>query len=380
MIIYSTEIDAFTKHIIFMFDLLNIKYEKCDILNLNVEFQRYPVIQINDNYITNFHGMTDLIESINFFANDTESKISFETIYEKLLYKIYSEPDTNEIIKLVNFINIDTIKILYVKGYCLAHHIICSKNKKLINYFLLNTNLDHPFYTKSYFINSCNLKIPIVGNQSLLHIAVQNDIDVYHKLKNNINDSKDELGYYAYQYVENKNDINFNNKIIKLMKEKYVINFDIDKIIEEIYVNDELEENILQLLNSKETLSIKPNSMHNYGHVVKNNKIIVELLNSLNEKYHLNLDNKIFDIYAFTAEYDTDTNQNLDLHKDNSIITINWCLECSDDLEGTDIHYPTVNKIVKFNKNKICIHHGKLAHFVDNRINGKRKNLIIWIK
>jgi hypothetical protein len=131
---------------------------------------------------------------------------------------------------------------------------------------------------------------------------------------------------------------------------------------------------------SKKT-KIPPNSMHKSGVIFDKGDIYIKkFIDILNLKYDLQLEDKIFNIYAFTAEYSEDSNNDLEPHKDDSIITINWNLELSDDIDGTNLEMRSKNLLILPAMNQLLIHHGKIEHQVTKRIRGFRKNLIIWLK
>ena len=288
------------------------------------------------------------------------------------------EPDIDQIIIIISLLRISEIRYYHKKGYLLAHHIVMSDNKFLLKKFIQdNFGKMNNLLTKNHIFNTNGVKIMVPENQSMLHISASKP-DVYKILKNIIEDTPDILGYYAKDYLENRNDVNFLTKINNLMVKNYGVHWLIDNFIIDKYHNDTIKNEILEHI--KKSNKIKPNSMHKYGHNLTNLECIKNLVKKLNEKFNLSLENKIYEIYAFTAEYGLETNNKLDLHKDNSLITINWNLEIDEHLEGTEIVFPSINKEIQMEKSMINIHHGKLDHYVKPLISGSRLNLIIWIK
>lgn len=307
-------------------------------------------------------------------------QISVNILYDKLEYLIYSieESDIETILKIINILNGHEVSFYHKKGYLLAHHIITSGNSSLIDNFIkYNTRNLSTLLTSNYIFNTNGIKIVIPGNQSLLHISA-NNLEIYEKIKKVCADTPDILDYYAKDYLENHNNIKFLTTITEKMLKTYGVFFQLDYLIVDTYNNIDLQNKLLDIIrNSKQ---IKPNSMHKYGHVLNNLSCISDLVLKLNEIYKLGLTNKVYEISAFTAEYGSNTNNNLKLHKDNSIITINWNLELDSELIGTDIVFPSLDKSIKIKKSSLIIHHGKLEHYVEPLVSGSRINLIIWIK
>ena len=366
------------------FDKDSIKID--DVKNLTITYSKVPVIKVDSEFINNYNDFEDFIKQL---SHLTKLNISLDDIYNKLLKIIYSLEDTDtntntdidsdkEIMILFDIMKIKDINYYHNKGYLLAHHIISSGNNTLIKKFIL-TFFDklNSFLTKTYIFNNTSFKIYIPSRQNLKHIAAQNNPEIFNKLKI-IHEIEDECGNFPTDYYNNRNNISFLNSINKYISSKYEISYDINKLYIDIFENEELKNNIIEEIKSQD--KIKPNSMHKTGVILENSKYIKKLIDILNIKYDLNLDLKVYNIYAFTAEYSDGTNNYLDMHKDNSIITINWNLEASDDIEGTNLVIPSMDKIITPKKNQLIIHHGKLEHQVTERVNGSRTNLIIWLK
>jgi hypothetical protein len=301
-----------------------------------------------------------------------EYNIEKEQQYDKHISDIYSFNDDIEL-------DFKDLQYYHKKGYLLAHHVIQSFNDDLISKFI-NQNLNklNTYLTKNYILNTNGFKIVIVENQSILHIAAFNNIELYFKLKTLMLDTPDYLGYFAEDYFQNRNQHVFLSKINNIILSKFGVHFEPNNMIVDNYDNIFIKNDLLKFI--KESNVIKPNSMHNYGHNLNDLSIIKKLINLLNNRYSLNLDDKIYQISAFTAEYGNNTNNNLDLHKDNSTITINWNLEIDPDIQGSELVFPTLNKEIKINNSMLIIHHGKIEHYVKPLIKGNRINLIIWIQ
>jgi len=362
------------------FDIKDIKIDH--VKNLNIKYFRVPVLKVNNDYITDYNNFSDFLDKLN---NLLDSNINLDDIYNKLMKIIYSlneedsEEVTEQILELFNIMKINDINYYHSKGYLLSHHIISSGNSILIKKFLGNFyDKLNSFKTTTYIMNNTTFKIYIPSGQNLKHIAAQNNPELYPKLKI-ISEIEDECGYYPIDYFNNRNNLEFIKNINRKISDKYEISFDINNIYIENFENDLIKNNLIEEIKFYD--KIQPNSMHKTGVILdKKSKNVKEFVNLLDDKFNLKLDKKVYDIYAFTAEYSDCTNNYLDMHKDNSIITINWNLEVSDNIEGTDLVIPSMEKIITPKKNQLIIHHGKLDHQVMPRNSGSRKNLIIWLK
>lgn len=337
------------------------------------KYQKYPAIFYNQEII-DYESLNDIFNKINI------KEISISNLYDKIMKLIYSidETDLKSIFKIINILKVKEIKYYNKKGYLLSHHIIESSNKKLIDSFIFN-NLGafDDLITSNYIFNTDGMKIVIPGGQTILHIS-SNNKELYKKIKNICNDSQDILGNYAKDYYENHNNLDFYTKVKNRMLNLYSVNYDINNFIIDQYHDSDLKIEILNIIKNNEI--IKPNSMHKCGHVLNDLQCIKKLVYKLNDIYNLKLTDKVYEISAFTAEYGINSNNNLDLHKDNSIITINWNLEIDSDIRGTEIVFPSINQKVEFKNSTLIIHHGKIEHYVEPLLSGSRTNLIIWIK
>ena len=100
--------------------------------------------------------------------------------------------------------------------------------------------------------------------------------------------------------------------------------------------------------------------------------------------------NKFDRIHSYIVRYGDDYDHYLDFHVDDSLVTLNLCL--NDGFSGAElnfkgercpIHIDTPcfkNEEFKITHKKgfVVVHDGKNRHYVNNIIEGKRYNLIIW--
>jgi len=372
VIIYQNSDCSSCEHLILSLKLCNIDCKILDIKELSIKYDSIPVVKINDTFISDYVNFNDLLNKIKAFNID----ISLSRIYNKLLEIIYNEDeDFNIFIKLYK---LNEIRFYYEKGFLLSHHIVSSTNNNLLKYLIINHNNElHSYLTKTHIFNNQGFVICQIENQTILHVSAQNNKDYYLKLLKHMKDTPDSLGYYANEIFENRNNSKFLSNINKKILNQYQIKFNME-IIDDIFNNDELKDILLNKINKNH---ISPNSMHKYGHVFdKEDKDIKFFIENLNQKYNLLLENKQFNIHAFVVEYSKNFNNYLDMHMDDSIITINWNLEVSNDIDGTDLIIPYNNLTITPKKNRLLIHHGKIEHKVTKLIHGSRKNLIIWLK
>lgn len=358
------------------------EYKVDSVKNLTIKYSKVPVIQVDSEYVKDYNDFEDFIEQLSKLTN---KKINLDDIYDKLVKIIYSatedDNDLNneQIIDLFEIMKIKDVSFHHNKGYQLAHHIISSCNDNLIKKFI-RTFFDklNSYQTSTHILNNTSFKIYIPSGQNLKHIAAQNNQEVYSKL-NIISESPDECGFYPSDYFKNRNNLEFVRQVNKIISEKHEISFDINNLIVDVFENSDLKKNIINEILSQNR--IQPNSMHKTGVILdKNSKNLKEFIKEVNSKFDLKLDEKSYSIYAFTAEYSNCTNNYLDKHKDSSIITINWNLEVSIDIEGTELLIPSMDKIIKAKKDQLIIHHGMLEHQVNPRVLGSRLNLIVWLK
>jgi hypothetical protein len=368
------------EYLITCFKLCNIDIEILNIKDIDdtIEYSTVPVVKIDDKYILEYKNFSDLINKI----RESGIDISISLIYDKLMHIIYgvTSSKSDDFNTFTTIYKIRDIRYHHEKGFLLSHHIITSGNELLIKHIILNyCNELSTYLTKPYIYNNIGFVICQSGKQSILHISAQNNVEIYLKLQSHIKDTCDSIGMYAKDYFEKKNDQLFISRINKIIQTKYQISFDTEKFIKDTLINEELK-NIFNQMISKKT-KIPPNSMHKSGVIFDKGDIYIKkFIDILNLKYDLQLEDKIFNIYAFTAEYSEDSNNDLEPHKDDSIITINWNLELSDDIDGTNLEMRSKNLLILPAMNQLLIHHGKIEHQVTKRIRGFRKNLIIWLK
>lgn len=309
-------------------------------------------------------------------------------IYNLLLHAVYSEDDSCFSTLFEFLVSYKFLRTINFQGMSLLHHIIVSKNDELIEMLMIRfRNELHDFITSPFIFNESSfLKMFVIGGQSILHTCASSYRSIYPKLKEQCDESilstRDCLGYTAEDYYSARGNVSFEIQNRKMLQNLFGLKFTLDEpiIVEQLRENDGIIQAIQVLLSTSGASYQQPNSMHYKGKVYGSlDAGMKELLCTLKNRFTvLDLDGKILNIYAFTAEYGEGYNSNLDKHLDSSIITININFECSEDIEGTDLHIRDL--VIPPRKNQIVIHHGKIEHHVSERLKGSRKNLIIWLK
>lgn len=361
------------EYLILSLKLCNIDYKILKIRELTIDYNKIPVVKINDIYISDYVNFNDLLNKIQKFDID----ISLKKIYDKLLEIIYNEDEDYDI--FIKLYKVKEIRFHYEKGFLLAHHIVSSTNNNLLKYLMINHHNElNSYLTKTYIFNNQGFVICQTEDQTILHVSAQFNNDIYVKILNHVKDTPDSLGYFAKDILENRNNAMFISNINKRILNQYQIKFNTEKIIDDIFIDNEMRNVFVNKMKQNQTA---PNSMHKFGYVFdKEDQDIKKFVEKLDKNYNLLLEGKKFNIHAFIVEYSKDFNNYLDMHKDDSIITINWNLEVSDDIDGTDLIVPFNNLTFFPKKNRLLIHHGKIEHQVTKLKNGSRKNLIIWLK
>ena len=223
---------------------------------------------------------------------------------------------------------------------------------------------------KTKNINISDFPLYIIGGQTILHIIAKKDklllmkyMEKYSELNTrdlngnypiDIYNGKNNFDFFVNNYYKNiqinnkDNNIysNFNNSKIDEKSIEYynIIKFKIDdKLIDKILTN-------IKLLSND-----KPNTMHKTGKIVIDNELIKDIINLILDK---NIIDKIKNIYSFYIEYG-EKQFILDRHIDDSLYTINICLENTGN--GGDVvfvfptNYPSLCGCVGSNLAAFCL-------------------------
>ncbi|CAK9113543.1 unnamed protein product [Durusdinium trenchii] len=136
----------------------------------------------------------------------------------------------------------------------------------------------------------------------------------------------------------------------------------------------------------------RPNGMNRYG-VVLNQLGLEPLITVIQQEYLMPLMASLFplesqecqDHHTFIVRYKADEDIGLDMHEDDSDVTLNACL--GKDFEGatlsfcglvTDDNHRKMQYTYKHEKGRAVIHLGRHRHGADNIQSGERVNFILW--
>lgn len=323
------------------------------------------------------------LESYDIFIN-----IDLKYIFNETLKTIFNEDIKKFKMLLILFPEVKT----FCDGWSILHYLF---DEYWINgiHEYINQKGDINIKTQDKILSIGSIPLFIVGGRSALHILIESkNYDKYDKWTNKINIEKDNNGHLPLD-LKNTNQISTSsyNKV----RQRLLINFNFESnisfnnltsfidgvynfTIDQEYINNFNNKLVDIKINSNKNIS--PNSMHKYG-IFLNDTIlyndILQIAKTALINYYGNTDN-IVSIYSFYIEYSDITNINLDKHKDDSLLTINICLENNSD--GADLVFDDFDKKYIHKTNVGLMHSGKMEHHVTKLIKGTRKNIIIWIK
>jgi hypothetical protein len=187
-----------------------------------------------------------------------------------------------------------------------------------------------------------------------------------------------------------KTDIECLKEIVKQTPNKYGIKHKI------IHINNESlescnKENMKKWLDLSKTLKNESiNSMHKYSTQIpltqkEVTSLITETWKFVKVFYKLDKYQEPYLYAGFMIKYSENKDSKLNLHTDDSLYTINICLENT--TTGTEIIFHPISKgltnnlIVNMEENQVLIHLGSHPHETNNLKNkGERTNIILWIK
>lgn len=134
--------------------------------------------------------------------------------------------------------------------------------------------------------------------------------------------------------------------------------------------------------------SAPPNTMNKYGVVLKNiglgplcQDLLTTVVNPLVQRFYPGT--KVLKRYhGFIVNYDPKKQSSLDLHHDDSVMTLNVCLGRS--FTGGDLIFRDDDEkrvaCVKHKVGKAILHPGSFLHQAQGIKTGKRSNLILWCR
>jgi len=135
----------------------------------------------------------------------------------------------------------------------------------------------------------------------------------------------------------------------------------------------------------------KPNSMNNYGILLDelgfDENFMVQLRKICFEPLcHLlfpELSSNGFDSHkVFTVDYAEDKDTSLNFHFDNSEVTFNVCLQA--DGEGGELYFGNSDGkngfVYSHQVGRVVFHRGSQMHCVLPLVEGKRRNMVMWMR
>lgn len=164
-----------------------------------------------------------------------------------------------------------------------------------------------------------------------------------------------------------------------LLKENILV-LPIDTFFKDYYNQ---KEKLLKLINS--SINDEINSMHKYSTKCPLSDESCENINNLiypfvREFYKL-FYQKFPKFYSgFGIYYKKGIQESLKKHIDDSVYTINMCLQ--NDSENNEIVFESKGKftIVHLKENLMVIHLGNMPHFTNSISSGSRANIVLWYK
>ena len=177
------------------------------------------------------------------------------------------------------------------------------------------------------------------------------------------NNSIESLVTKEYKYL-------LKNKILVLPINKIILNY------------TEIKQELVDKINSTENQNI--NTMHKYSY---KNPFQINMINNLNEIIFPEFSSLCKRIQQKNPKYSfgfgisyNESQKDLKLHIDDSLYTINMCIENS--AEGNEIIFKVLGKnvIVPIKEDFMVIHFGDVPHYTKKLESGKRTNIVMWFK
>jgi len=302
---------------------------------------------------------------------------------ETLIRAIYNEDEN----KFVSYNNLFNEKY---NGWGVIHYIIDSNWFKGVELYLANGgNIN--LLTDDFIYHNNMANLYIIGGRNAL-FNTNNSTMVEFLFNHGIVDILDSNGnhYTDAQKVE---------KNLKQYKENYnmVINRINSQFRKELSPPIEMiQKNILN--EGKIQTYLLPHEFHNVVENFDDLDYSRTLTNSIHyQSYPVNIKNSfissivnyfmsleetknfsITKITGFMIEYDTLYQKELKAHKDDSSYTINICI--IEPEIGAELLFTDLNVEIQQKKYEIYFHRGCEEHLVKPLVQGKKKNIIIWIK
>jgi hypothetical protein len=235
------------------------------------------------------------------------------------------------------------------------------------------------------YFNFSNMNIPLftIGNQNGLFVT-NNEKIIKFLYDNKIEEIIDNNFNTHVEYKKNRNNFNFMKNNYYKVKErcnklKNCTRLNNLELIEnnkdnEIYKKYKLNEDLKNFIKLDDIINHnveKVNSMHNKSISININENILNIIYTItNNKFYVSK------IVGFYLKYDCVTDDSLDIHIDDSKITIILCLENTSDCKI--IFNETKTECLQ-EKNCVYIHSGTIPHYVTKQNYGIKENIVLWL-
>jgi len=276
------------------------------------------------------------------------------------------------------------------KGWAVIHYLVECEWYEALDYYLHNGgNIN--ILTDDFVINSSHSQYFIIGGRSAL-FNCSNDEMINYLLKNNITIDVDNNGLdYKTAKIIDKNIVEYKKNyllVVNRINKIYITNIgtekfqyksitNIDTDIKDYEMSDEVAIEFSKFNDFDDTIK-NANSMHYTSYPINVNNINIKKLIKTIILQEFNDNIKITNISGFIINYNEKNEKELKEHMDDSLYTINLCINESD--SGAELHFTSNNILVKQKSNHVYFHKGSEKHRVLPLIKGEKKNIIIWIR
>jgi hypothetical protein len=386
LIVYQDQISLHSQLLLHYLTILGIDFEQKTAEDLPI-ISSVPLMSFGKKYYQGFSPKNK--EEVNNWLNKMGINVTIDKkqIFKKILEAIFGEDNENFRKMLQIFPEMKN----HIDSYGIVHYLFQSYWEQGIQIYIeLGGNINLLTEDKTFSLQSAPLSI--IGGQSILHIlASSGNKDEYEGWKKKVKESPDLNGNFPLDLGDKTKQQKENLTNYKKVKQRSAFKFDklkpinsnIEQIGDDIFtfeITDELtkclSKTILEL--QSKSCKCKSNSMHNYSLSLNNSPIWKELLPIIKTGLQKFNDVIVSDISTFHIQYSEGFDQKLDTHTDDSIITINICLE--NNATGTELVFDDLNLEYKNQKNKVIFHRGNVRHHVLPLVKGERSNIIIWVR
>jgi hypothetical protein len=277
---------------------------------------------------------------------------------------------------------------IYVNSeWQIIHYLVDNDWYDGIALYKIYLNGDINTLTTDFCGNTSGIPIFIIGGQNALFMAKSKQMITF-LYELGIKEVIDNNGNNYHDYLLKKNDLTFHIENYKKIKNRLTYSWlptNINEIIDikqieknKIFSEYLISKNISEYLNLQEIVNMSVqnvNTMHKKSFNIIITDEIKQLVTSVLKKENIN-PYLIKNITGFIIEYSTETETKLNKHIDDSMYTINICLENSSDMK---LIFDGIEFSVDQKSSHIYFHLGSIPHLVTTLTYGTKKNIILWI-